>query len=438
MLVADCLTEFLIQKGVRHVFGYQGGAVARIIHSIVENNAIEYIQNYHEQASSFAASGYAKTNGKVGVALATSGPGAINLIAGIADSYCDSVPCLFITGQDHSANISNKNGARLNGFQDIDIVSVVKPITKYAKLILHENELLHSLEKAFYLAKSGRPGPVLIDIPVDIQLKMLNLDDYKKINFQSNEEAFEIGKSKKVISLIKKSQKPLILCGGGVKSSEAKRELFELVKKLEIPVVTTSNAIDVYSKSIGFSGLNGNTPANMAILNSDLILVLGARLGQQQVGKLTDKYTKAQIIHIDIDKLELGRVFEKSFQIYSDLKIFLAKLNNDLIKEVSLPDFTGWGLEIEGYNENYGNDAKCNKDTNLDPVIFIEKLSEILDDNAIITLDVGQNQMWSSQGIKLKGNQKLISGVGYGSMGCSLPYAIGSSYASSNNDNQIF
>ena len=431
MIVAEYIAKFLADHNISHIFGYQGGAVAKIIDEICRKKKTKYIQNYHEQASAFAAVGYAKANNDIGVAIATSGPGAINLIGGIADAYCDSVPSLFITGQDHLHNIKKPPRVRLNGFQDLDIVSIVKPITKYAVLIKKENEIPYELEKCYYIAKSGRRGPVLIDIPLDIQFKLLGSITPKKADYIHSTNKFELSKINQVVNLIKLSTKPVILCGGGVKAAGAEKHLSKLANRLNIPVVATANGINVSSNAIGFSGLHGNTLANLTVLNADLLLVLGARLGQRQVGKIKQQYTKAKIIHVDIDPSELGRVFNNSFQVYADLEIFFKMLNREILN-THLPNFSDWNKEINGYKEKYAKNIYCNLKSRLDPISFVENLNIIIDQNATITLDVGQNQMWVSQGIRLRDNQCLLSGTGYGSMGCSLPYAIGAHYAKGN------
>lgn len=429
MIVADYITEFLVRIGVRHVFGYQGGAIARLIHSIAEHPKVEYIQNYHEQASSFAASGYAKTGVGVGVAIATSGPGAINLIGGIADAYCESVPCIFITGQDYSCYALEDNDARLNGFQDLDIVSVVKPITKYAKLVTDASELSEILCFAYKQATSGRPGPVLIDIPVDVLLAEIDVN-IGEINLDADTLGGDLTKATVVYDKLINAKKPLILCGGGVKSSGAINVLSEFTSKLNIPVVTTSNGIDSAPQAIGFTGINGHKEANLAIKEADVLLVLGARMGIQQTGRNLDAYTSAHIIHVDIDSAELGRVFEGSYEVLADLKMFLQSLV-DLVnrKNVNLPSYQSWCSELNFNKEEYRELVYCNADVELDPVRFASLLGEIAGEGCVFSVDVGQHQMQSSQGLRLRKGQQFLTSVSYGSMGCALPYAIAARYA---------
>lgn len=439
MIVAEYVAKFCQEKGIKHAFGYQGGAIAKIIHEIVETGEIEYVQNYHEQASSFAACAYGKIKKDVALVLATSGPGAINIIAGIADAFCDSVPVLFITGQDSSVNFFKENGARLNGFQDLDIAAVVRPITKYSKTVKSTAEIVYELEKCYEICKSGRPGPVLLDIPVDIQLQKIAPELLEKKSEKKDEKIAEKNIAKEninnAIELIKNAKKPVILCGGGVRMSNSENELAQFIATTKIPVVATSNAIDIHENLLGFSGLYGNSEANLAILNADLLLVFGSRLGQQQVGKNLSDYTKAEkIIHVDIDKIELGRVTENALNIEANLKNFLQILNEKIAKE-KLPDLKNWHDEIAVFVEKYHDNPACND--NSDPVKILRQIQSYFANDAIITFDVGQNQMWASQAIKAQKKQRVVSGVGYGSMGCSLPYSIGASFASGDPKRQI-
>jgi len=433
MIGAKYIAHFLKSKEIKHIFGYQGGAIAKILDEVHLDGYTEYVQNYHEQASGFSACGYAKTNNKLGVGIATSGPGAINLLGGIVDAYCDSVPCLFITGQDYLKNIKNNPGVRLNGFQDLDIVSITKNITKYSVMIEDVNDLPNELEKCYKIATTARKGPVVIDVPLDIQFQEIKNDFF--INNKDEIETdntYELHKIHDVIELLSNAKKPVILCGGGVFASNAQKELSELINILKIPVVSTSNGLGISEKIIGFSGLNGNTQANLAIFNADLLLVLGARLGQQQVGKNLDQYTKAKVIHIDIDKNEVGRIFKNSLKIYSDLKIFIQQLNKKLL-DFKLPDYKKWNDEVLQYQKKYqANIIGSTNNSLLNPIRFLQEFLKKVNKNAILTLDVGQNQMWVSQVCQNQSQHRILSGVGYGSMGCSMPYAIGACYATQN------
>ena len=297
--VAGYIAKFLKEKRVNHIFGFQGSAMLKMLDEIV-GEGIEYIQNFNEQASGFGADAYARING-IGAAIATSGPGAVNLIGGIANAYFDSVPVMFITGQDYSSGILANNGARQNGFQDMGIVSMVKPITKYAVLLEKPENIRYELEKAYYYAITDRKGAVLIDVPIDVQFK--EIDETSLKGFQKSDKKVSDYKIDKVISLLKKSKRPVILAGGGIRCANTVNELKKFVNESKIPVVTTLNGIDVLEDIVGFSGLYGNSEANLAIKNADLIIALGARFSLKQIGKKKEQYNiDAKIIHVDIDE----------------------------------------------------------------------------------------------------------------------------------------
>lgn len=428
MKVAEYIADYLVQNDVRHVFGFQGGAILKLLDAMVETGKIEYIQNYHEQASAFCADAYSRITGNIGVALATSGPGATNLITGIANAQLDSVATLFITGQDYTHHIRKSEGVRLNGFQDLDIVSVVKPITKYAVTVMDPNRIRYELEKALHLAKAGRPGATVLDIPIDIQFK--DIDPETLEGFVPEEESHELGDIPAVIDLIKAAKRPVILAGGGVKIAKAQEELRQLVATTDIPVVSTLNGLDAYEGAFSFSGLHGSTFSNLALYNADLVLVLGARLGQRQVGKVLTNYTQGKVVHIDIDRTELGRVFPDSLRICADLKLFLRDFNSAAAGQI-FPDFTPWQETIRNWESLYGKNTQLNK-VGLDPVEFVEKVTSLLDRDAIVTADVGQNQMWVAQAFRVRGNQRLLNSTGLGSMGYSLPASIGAKIARPN------
>lgn len=425
MNVAEYIANFLIEKKVRHVFGFQGGAILKIIDEIVATGKIEYVQNYHEQASAFCADAYSRVTGNLGVALATSGPGATNLVTGIANAYLDSIPTLFITGQDYAANITNGSGARQNGFQDLDIVSIAKSITKYAVMITDENRIRLELEKAYWLAKNGRPGSVLLDIPIDIQFK--EVDPQKLEGFRPENEIDEEIEMSGVIELIKNAKRPVVLVGGGVRISNAQDEVREFITQTNIPVVSTLNGLDVVEGSYGFAGLHGNTFSNMAIQNADLLLAFGVRFGQRQVGKTLGSYTQARVVHVDIDEKELQRIFPDEISIKADLQKFLSNLNREINKE-DLPDHETWHKTINKWVIRYRANAYLNKE-GVDPVRAVEAISNFFTPQSIVTSDVGQNQMWVAQAFKVKTGQRLLNSCGLGSMGYSLPAAIGAKIA---------
>jgi acetolactate synthase I/II/III large subunit len=425
MNVAAQLAQFLIEKGCRHVFGYQGGAVTKIIDEMMGTGKIEYVQNYHEQASAFCADAYSRVSNYLGVAIATSGPGATNLVTGIANAYFDSVPSFFITGQEQTSILYRDCRVRQNGFQDMDIVSLVNPITKYATLIKNPKELRFELEKAYHISVTGRPGPVLLDIPIDIQFK--EIDWAKLKGFKAPRQDVSALDLAPLVRLLSESRRPLVLVGGGVQSARATEQLRELVRMTSLPVVSTLNGLDAYEGSFGFAGLHGNTCANLAVQNADLLLVLGARFGQQQVGKYPEDYTQAQVVHVDIDENELGRVFPNEMVFRSDLRAFLLSINR-LLGSSTLPDWSEWSAKIHQWRDLYHTTVYLNE-TSLDPVRVVEEMRPLFRRDAILTSDVGQNQMWVAQGFSVKQGQRLLNSCGHGSMGYSLPAAIGSKFA---------
>jgi acetolactate synthase I/II/III large subunit len=424
--VAQYVAQFLIEKGVRHVFGYQGGAILKLVDEFVATGKIEFIQNFHEQGSAFCADAYSRVTGNLGVALATSGPGATNLITGIVNANLDSIPTLFITGQDYRANITNNSGARQNGFQDLDIVNIIKPVTKYASLLTDPGMVRFELEQAYFCATQGRPGAVLLDIPIDIQFAEIDPTALQGFVAPIVPTDLAINISE-VVRIIKESVRPLILVGGGIRLAGVQENLCNFAQKTNIPVIATLNGLDVCEGNYGFAGLYGNTAANLAAQNADLMIVLGARLGQRQVGKTPEKYTTARIIHVDIDAIELKRVFADELAINIHLAKFLAETLS-VLSEFSLPDYSNWHQTIISWQKKYHANALLN-DRGLDPVRVIEEMLQQISTNAILTNDVGQNQMWVAQAFKVKKGQRLLNSVGLGSMGFSLPAAIGAKFA---------
>jgi acetolactate synthase-1/2/3 large subunit len=427
MKVADYIGHFLAEKNIRHIFGYQGGAVLKMVDAAIATGKIDYVQNYHEQASSFCADAYARISGHIGVAVATSGPGATNLVTGIANAQLDSVPTMFITGQDYSGNMIKPEGTRSNGFQDLDIVSIVKSITKYAMMVTDAKRIRYELERAYFEAKTGRPGAVLLDIPIDIQ--MMDIDPAMLEGFipPVDTASYDM-QDVQFWSLLEQSKRPLILAGGGIRGAGAQSALKEFATRTTIPVATTLNGLDVHDGSIGFTGLYGNTHSNLAAYNADLLIVLGARLGLHQVGRLKNYYTKAKVIHVDIDPTELNRAFTEDLSIESDVKIFLETLNRDLSSK-RLQDIAGWKTIIAGWTEKYRN--KHHNDEPLPPAAFVQAVCDLIEADAIMTSDVGQNQMWVAQGVRLQEQQRLLNSSGLGAMGYSLPAAIAAKYCES-------
>ncbi|MBU3191622.1 thiamine pyrophosphate-binding protein [Clostridium bowmanii] len=442
MKLSDYVATFLKDNGVTTVFGYQGGAVTHFVDSIYKIEGIKFISNHHEQASAFAAEGYARVSGNIGVCTATSGPGATNLITGIGSAYFDSIPCLYITGQVNTYEYKRNKEIRQEGFQETDIVSIVKPITKYAIMITEAERIKYFLEKAFYIAKSGRPGPVLIDLPMNVQRAEINPDDlvgfydceeYKrKIQIEVNIEDVQ-----SLIELIKKSKRPVILAGGGIRLAKAEEKLEKLIELTGIPVVSTLMGIDSVNNEhkcyVGYMGAYGTRYSNLAVANCDLLIVLGSRLTTRQTSSITDSFAReAKIVHVDIDRNELNIKIKEDLSIECDLDLFIDNLNQSLKDCHYKFDFSSWICKINNYKKMYPSFQSHKNINEIDPNDFMNKISEMLHPNSIVCLDIGQNQIWASQSLKLKKNQRLLNAGGMGAMGFGLPSAIGAFYARSN------
>lgn len=424
MTVSDYIVEYLISKDITDIFGYPGGMVTHFMDSLSKNsNRINSHLAYHEQGAAFAACGYAQVSGKVGVAYATSGPGATNLITGICNAYFDSVPTLFITGQVNTFESKNDKNVRQCGFQETDIVSIVKPVTKYAAKIEKAEDIKYQLDYAFHIASSGRKGPVLLDIPMNIfraEIDAVNLAGYtppvENCCFEYSEQ---LGK------LLRQSKKPLILLGNGIKSSCTVDEIYKVVEKLKIPVISTMIAVDVaagYKYNYGFIGAYGNRTANFLASKCDLIISVGARLDVRQVGAKRDNFApKAKIIRVDIDPGELSYgVHEDEMHICTDIKYFVKALS-----KIVAGDYSEWINLCESIKDKLdGIDDKR-------PNRLVKELGSLIPENAVITTDVGQNQVWVAQSLKLKNGQRILFSGGHGAMGYSLPAAVGACIASS-------
>jgi acetolactate synthase-1/2/3 large subunit len=420
--VARHLALFLASKGIGIVYGYQGGAIVKIIDEIVVEAGIKYFQHFHEQSSAFAASAYSKLTGKVGVVIATSGPGATNLITGIADAFLDSVPMVVITGQERSSIVKRwARGARTEGFQDLNIVSIAGPITKKTYQICDSEGFPDTLNEAYELALSGRPGPVLIDIPVDVQLQAC-----RSLTIPNQREQI-----KKIIpnqidsclALIKSSKRPVILIGGGVRGAKHFSEFARLCHGAGIPIVPTLNGIGLASNSMGFSGVYGLMASNYAVKNADTILALGCRFGAHQIGKNYDEYTSANVIHVDIERVELGRVIPTRLAIESSVDEFLESIIPHLNKLNLVRENYAWQHEIQQIAKK---DMLSNDDEEFKIKEFFNHFYNNVSDSCNIFVDVGCNQMFAAKYFVKGRERRFITSAGLGTMGFALPAAIGS------------
>ena len=428
MKVSDAVAKFLVSQGVTTIFGYQGGAITHLVDSF-DREGIRYIQTYNEQGASLAADAYARVSEQgLGVAIATNGPGATNMVTGIANAYCDSVPVLYLTGQVHTFAMKKDARIRQESFQEIDIISIVKNITKYAVTVVDKEQVIPEIQKAIYIAKEGRPGPVLIDLPVDVQGYQI---DYPQINETKHvEEASNDDTTYEFDLWNKEFERPLIIAGGGIRSARAVNEFRNFISKTQIPVVSSLMGLDAMNQNdqnyIGFLGSYGNRYANMAVQNADWILVLGSRLDMRQTGKRKDLFApNAKIIHVDIDEMELEHYVREEVSIRSDLRVFLQK-ELQLVPE-NPPQWNAWRNQIKKWKQLYSDTEELN-DSKMNPNRILCQIGTWLKPHAVVCSDVGQNQMWLAQ--SLRGNDvQILNSGGLGTMGYSLPAAIGAAFA---------
>lgn len=437
MKVTDFIVDFLVNNKIDKVFGYIGGNNAHILDSLDKHKDIEMVNAIHEQGAGFAAEGYARVTGRPGVATTTSGPGATNLVTPIASCFFDSVPAIFITGQVNTYECKYASGCEDNapvrqiGFQETDIVSIIKPITKYAVLIDDIRDLRYELEKAYFLSQEGRKGPVLIDIPLNLQYIDFDPDNertfygsdiHKELIKEKNLDSVEITK---IANIISNSKRPVILIGGGTRISGAEEELTVLLKKTNIPIVYSLMGKDLikesYAYNLGFIGSYGNRYANMALANSDLLIVLGSRLDARQTGTQTNTFAReAKIIQVDMDEHELGRKIDVDFKIRSDIKSFLELLNQKKLKT----DIKSWQEKVLHYKERFSSLYTIDNKEKI-PNKIVSLISKYSKQNDIVCVDVGLHQMWVAQSLDVKDHQRVLFSGGLGAMGCALPTAIG-------------
>ena len=426
------LLECLLQEEVETIFGYPGGTVINIYDDLMDS-PIQHILTRHEQAAVHAADGYARATGKVGVAIATSGPGATNTITGIATAYMDSIPLVVITGQVPTPLIGN------DAFQEADVIGLTRPITKHNYLVRDVKDLADTVKKAFYIARTGRPGPVVIDLPKDVQLatakfeypETVELRGYKP-NFSGNTRMIE-----KAAKMILSAKKPVLYVGGGASLTDAHGELLELAEMIQAPVTTTLMGMASFPTkhdlSLGMLGMHGTYYANLAVTSSDLLIALGARFDDRVTGKIATFAPHAKVIHVDIDPTSIKKNVRVDLPIVGDLRDVLKKLNKKLAEhkdEVeSLRDTVKpWHDEIAGWRKQQPMSYKASK-TEIKPQFVIETLRELSSDDAIVTTEVGQHQMWAAQFFEFIQPRTFLSSGGLGTMGYGLPAALGAQAA---------
>jgi len=450
MNVADYILKFLISKNVNNVFLITGGAIAFVIDAFTRNKKIKYTCVAHEQAAAMMADSYSRVGKGFGATMVTSGPGAQNLVTGIACSWFDSVPTIHISGQVNSYELSSNNKTtkkvRQVGFQETDIVSIVKPITKFAYQIKSPNEIKYALEKAYFLANEGRPGPVLIDIPMNFQREKINPKKIKSFLPKKNRDNLNnklTDQIYKIKELLNQSSRPILILGGGIRMSNAINEKEKFIKKIDIPIVTTWSGLDTIDfknkNYIGCVGVYGSRAANFAVQNSDLIINFGSRLDTRITGGKPETFARsAKIISIDIDKQELNkkRGLNNFLKINEDLKFFLSHFNFKL-KNFKFTASTKWSKKCQEWKRSYPNVKKTyfNQKKFTNPYCFIDLLSDKLNKKDIIITDDGGHLTWTIQAFKIKKGQRLFSAFGNSPMGYAFPAAIGACIA--NNKKRI-
>jgi acetolactate synthase-1/2/3 large subunit len=417
---SEILLRSLLLEGVDCVFGYPGGNVLYIYDAIHGNKDFNHVLTLHEQGAIHAADGYARATGKPGVCLATSGPGATNLVTGIATAYMDSVPMVIITGNVATSAIGS------DAFQEADIIGITMPITKHSYQVRDVKDLPRIIREAFYIASTGRKGPVLIDIPKDVSSNKTTFKYPEKIEirgYQPNPQ-LDMPQVENLLQAIEESIRPVIIAGAGVVHSGSHKELIEFVNKTQIPVTTTLLGLDGFPSAhplwMGMPGMHGTYTANTAIQNSDLLISIGARFDDRVTMKLDGFAPNAKIAHIDIDRAEIGKNIKTEFPCIGDIKTVLA-LTNKTAKHAQSDEWINLIIENkQKFPLKYQDDDQV-----LKPQYVIEMINETTGGEAIITTDVGQHQMWTAQFYKFKHPRSIITSGGLGTMGFGLPSAIG-------------
>ena len=428
---AQIFFECLKAEGVEVVFGLPGGAVIDLYDEMPKHN-IRHILVRHEQGATHMADGYARATGKVGVCLVTSGPGATNTVTGIATAYCDSIPIVVFTGQVPTALIGN------DAFQEADIVGITRPCTKHNYLVKDVRDLARVIREAFFLARSGRPGPVLVDLPKDVVAGKIEFKYPKNIVMKGYKPTTEahMGQIKRAYSAIAKAKRPVIYAGGGVILSSAAKELKQLGERLKCPVTTTLMGLGGFPAPhelwLGMLGMHGTFRANMAVANADILIAVGARFDDRVTGKLDEFAPSAKIIHIDIDPTSISKNVRVDIPIVGDCKDALKKFLQ-LIKENPIEDLEKqrqpWLDQVQKWKETYPL-AYEQKDDQIKPQYVVEMIYKLCKDkNPIITTEVGQNQMWAAQYYHFSEPRTLLTSGGLGTMGYGMPAAIGAQAA---------
>lgn len=428
------LMECLKEQGVEVIFGFPGGAVIDIYDELMRTEDITHVLVRHEQAAVHAADAYARVKGDVGVALVTSGPGATNTVTGIASAYCDSIPIVVFTGQVPTPLIGN------DAFQEVDIVGITRPCTKHNYLVKNPEDLVPTIREAFHIARTGRPGPVLVDLPKNVVASMVNFPELKPIRMRTYKPTYEPhpGQIEKACRSILKAKRPVIYAGGGVIASNASEELTKLAKRMHIPVTMTLMGLGGFpgtdSLSMGMLGMHGTYYSNMAVAKCDLLIAVGARFDDRVTGKIDAFAPHAKIIHIDIDPSSISKNVHVDIPIVADCQHALIGMNTwfdrleDFDSKVAEEKLVPWHEQIKDWKNKHPLGYVKETDV-IKPQFVVQKLHELTKGDAIITTEVGQNQMWAAQFYLFNKPRAFMTSGGLGVMGYGFPAAIGAQMA---------
>ncbi|GBG15657.1 acetolactate synthase I/II/III large subunit [Novimethylophilus kurashikiensis] len=425
---AEIVIRCLQEEGTKFLFGYPGGAVLNIYDEIFKQNKFKHVLVRHEQAAVHAADAYARATGEVGVALVTSGPGATNAITGIATAYMDSVPMVVLSGQVPTPAIG------MDAFQEVDMVGITRPCVKHNFLVKDVKDLAATIKKAFYIAASGRPGPVVVDIPKDVTAFTTKFEYPKSVQLRSYSPMSKghTGQIKKALKLLLEAKRPMVYTGGGVVLGDAADELTRFVKKLNFPITNTLMGLGGYpatdKQCVGMLGMHGTYEANMAMQECDVLIAIGARFDDRVIGNPEHFFSNPRtIIHIDVDPSSISKRVKVDVPIVGDVKSVLSELNELLDADEARPSahaLKDWWKIIEGWRSRKCLDYDRSSGI-IKPQFVIEKLYEVTKGEAFVTSDVGQHQMWAAQYYKFDKPRRWINSGGLGTMGVGLPYAMG-------------
>ena len=435
MTGAEIVIRCLQEEKVEYVFGYPGGSVLHIYDELFKQDKVKHILVRHEQAAVHAADALARSTHKVGVALVTSGPGATNAVTGIATAYMDSIPLVVISGQVPTHYIGQ------DAFQESDTIGITRPCVKHNFLIKDVRDIAMTLKKAFYIANSGRPGPVVVDVPKDITADKCDFEYPQEVHMRSYNPVIKghLGQIRKAVQLLLGAKRPMIYTGGGVVLSNAAEQLTALTRRLGFPITNTLMGLGGYPATdpqfLGMPGMHGTVEANLAMQNCDVLLAIGARFDDRVIGDPVNFASiPRKIIHVDIDPSSISKRVRVDVPIVGQVKDVLEEMLKLLDAEQGKPDVADWWAEIEGWRAKQCMKYKLKKDVIM-PQYVIEKLWEVTGGNAIVTTDVGQHQMWAAQYYKFDKPRRWLTSGGLGTMGVGLPYAMGAALA--NPDSQI-